>query len=183
MQYEVENKYAIEDPALVVEQLADFKVRWSEPAHQADWYFAHPVRDFAVTDEALRIRSIGAENFITYKGPKIDTATKTRREIELPLASGVDRPAAYGALLESLGFRPVATVRKRRRIGRCIWNETPIEIAVDEVPDVGNFIELEILADQQTLARAQATLVELARRLGLEQPVRRSYLEMLMSKL
>lgn len=180
MQYEVENKYSIDDPMLILSDLQALQVNWQPVIAQVDMYFAHPVRDFAVTDEALRIRSIGSENFITYKGPKIDTATKTRREIEIPLAGGVDRVAAYSELLHSLGFRAVAQVRKRRRVGRCVWRETSVEFALDTVEKLGNFIEIEILADAHTLDLAQARLTELARAMKLEMPERRSYLEMLL---
>ena len=76
------------------------------PVVQVDQYFAHPARDFAQTDEALRLRRVGKQNFITYKGSKIDATTKTRREIELPLAPGEEarRPmgrAARGARVQA----------------------------------------------------------------------------------
>ena len=82
---------------------------------EIDVYFAHPARDFAQTDEALRLRRKGDANCITYKGPKIDATTKTRREIELPLAPGPESLASWTALLEAVGFRPAGEVRKSRR--------------------------------------------------------------------
>src|SRR6266496_1172527 len=108
----------------------------SEGSDQLDHYFNHPSRDFAQTDEALRLRHVGwvksahshhpsvendksaethlSQNFITYKGPKLDATTKTRREIELPLPPGSDTLAHFTELLTALGFRPVAQVRKTR---------------------------------------------------------------------
>ena len=77
---------------------------------QVDSYFAHPARDFAVTDEALRIRQANGDCYITYKGPKIDATTKTRREIELPLPSGPRTCEQFTELLESLGFRRLVDV-------------------------------------------------------------------------
>ena len=56
--------------------------RFHDPAEQVDRYFAHPCRDFARTDEALRLRRDGDDVAITWKGPRIDAATKTRRESE-----------------------------------------------------------------------------------------------------
>ena len=47
----------------------------------ADHYFNGHDRDFHQTDEAFRIRRMGEKNFLTYKGPKRDTDTKTRIEI------------------------------------------------------------------------------------------------------
>ena len=121
MQYEVENKFPVTDLSRLTEQLEALGAQFDEVIDQVDMYFAHPVRDFAVTDEALRIRRIGDTNLITYKGPKIDQATKTRRELELPLAAGAERVEQYAELLVALGFRTVAEVRKRRRTGQLDW--------------------------------------------------------------
>src|SRR5437868_4629393 len=75
-----------------------------------------PDRDFARTDEALRVRTIGAANFVTYKGPKRDLQTKTRTELEVPLTDGPAAADAFKQLLRHLGYRDVAQVRKRRRV-------------------------------------------------------------------
>ncbi len=90
----------------------------SRPIEQIDRYFNHPARDFGVTDEALRLRSVNGQNWITYKGPKLDQTTKTRRELELPLADGEEWPHEYGELLAALGFRAVREVHKTRRPGQ-----------------------------------------------------------------
>src|SRR5215472_15845297 len=113
---EVEVKYAGADFASLGRQLRHWGARGKKSRTEADHYFNAPDRDFATTDEALRLRRIGQRNFVTYKGPKIDAATKTRTEIEVPLASG-DGPAdGFTRLLVSLGYRPVAVVRKARRL-------------------------------------------------------------------
>src|SRR5689334_20107638 len=93
MQLEVEQKYPVDDHARLREQLVALGCEFHAPLEQADLYFAHPARNFAQTDEALRLRRSGDEVCITYKGPKLDPTTKTRREIELPIAGkhGYDR--------------------------------------------------------------------------------------------
>src|SRR5207248_1410561 len=102
----------VSDVQTIRSALAELGVRWHEPIHQVDHYFNHPARDFGRTDEALRLRRVGEQNFITYKGPKIDAATKTRRELELPLPSGSDVGGRFSELLLTLGFVPVGTVSK-----------------------------------------------------------------------
>jgi len=79
MKYEVEKKFPVADLAEIVPKLDQLRATFSDPVLQIDRYFAHPVRDFSSTDEALRIRSVADENRITYKGPKIDATTKTRK--------------------------------------------------------------------------------------------------------
>ena len=181
MQYEVENKFAAVQLARVVEQLEDLGAEFRDVIEQVDLYFAHPVRNFAETDEALRIRRIGETNLVTYKGPKIDKATKTRREIELPLAPGAERVESYGELLVALGFRQVAEVSKRRRGGRVQWKQWPVELALDAVAELGQYVELEIVVEEDQLPAAQSALLELAAHLSLPQPERRSYLEMVLA--
>ncbi len=181
MQYEVENKFPIAAVSEWEERLAALGARFENVVEQTDVYFAHPVRDFSVTDEALRIRRIGETNLITYKGPKIDRETKTRRELELPLAAGGQQVPRYVELLVALGFREVAEVRKRRRSGQLEWGPWLVQLAFDEVDRLGHFIELEIVARQDQLEAVQASLLELARQLQLPAPERRSYLEMVLA--
>ena len=110
MQWEVEQKFQLADESQE-RTLQELGVRFAAPVSQADCYFNHPARDFAQTDEAFRLRQVGDENFVTYKGPKVDLETKTRRELELPLASGPESAAEFEAMFVALGFRPVATVK------------------------------------------------------------------------
>ncbi|MCA9267080.1 MAG: class IV adenylate cyclase [Planctomycetales bacterium] len=180
-EFEVEQKFALVDSAEMQQRLAERGAAFGQPQSQADRYFAHPGRDFASTDEALRIRSTGEANCITYKGPKLDAATKTRREIELPLAPGAAAAEEFGQLLTALGFTPVAVVRKIRRTARFLFGGRQFEAALDEVENVGRFIELETAADAADLDAARAALLQLAQELGLASPERRSYLELLLA--
>jgi adenylate cyclase class 2 len=182
MAFEVEQKFPVDDVAALQQRLLDCGVHWDESVAQADRYFAHPCRDFARTDEALRIRQIGSCNCITFKGPKIDASTKTRREIELPLPDGPSAADAWQELLLALGFTPVASVRKVRRPGVLSWQDAAVHVALDDVPEVGQYVELELLADAGTLDAARERILSLARHLGLSDAERRSYLELLLER-
>lgn len=182
MQYEVEQKFPVADLAAVNAQLHALGARFSAPLDQIDRYFAHPVRDFAATDEALRIRRVANENCITYKGPKLDSTTKTRREIELPLSGGEEHLARYTELLTALGFSVVAEVHKHRTPAELHWQGRNVEAALDEVAGVGTFVELEILADEANLDASRSALASLAAKLGLSNSERRSYLELLLER-
>jgi len=122
-------------------------------------------------------------NFITYKGPKLDATTKTRHEIELPLASGPLSAGQWDELLAALSFRRVAEVTKVRQIFLVQRGGHTVELAVDQVQDVGDFVELEIVvAEEAQVAPAQQRLATLASELQLAIAQRRSYLEMLLAK-
>lgn len=189
--YEVEMKFSVADPAALEQRLGSLGATWCEPVDQADRYFNHPCRDFARTDEALRLRHDGDGVAITWKGPRIDAATKTRREIELPLfgvlSGSGDGPhhaastiARWTELLEALGFRPVATVAKRRRPAAVRWQGMEVVVALDSVAGLGEFLELELQATEADVPRARACLESLARELGCGPTERRSYLELLL---
>ncbi|HEX4129328.1 MAG TPA: class IV adenylate cyclase [Pirellulales bacterium] len=182
MSYEVEIKFPVSEfPSL--EQLFDGKPpQIGAPQLQVDTYYAHPARDFARTDEALRIRHIGDENRLTYKGPKVDAATKTRREIELSLPAGEHGANQMAELLEALGFRAAATVSKHRRRATFDWQGHRVEAAFDEVEGLGRFVELETSADDdRSLDAARRCLMSLAEASALAHSERRSYLELLLA--
>jgi adenylate cyclase class 2 len=179
---EVEQKFPVEDLAVIESTLRSLGATASEPKRETDLYYAHPARDFAVTDEALRIRRSGDANWITYKGPKIDATTKTRREIDLPLPGGPEGYASWASLVEALGFRPVAEVSKERRKALVAWEGRRVEVSLDRVHDVGTFVELELVTDADDVASAKSCIASLAQRLGLSGSERRSYLELLLER-
>src|SRR5437868_12704695 len=173
-------KFPVADFAALERRLASWGV---PPAvlDESDHYFNAPDRDFARTDEALRVRRIGPANFVTYKGPKRDLQTKTRTEVEVPLAEGDRAAEQFMHLLQHLGYRPVAVVRKRRRIYRLTREGYAVEVCLDDVEGVGRFAEVEIQAPEEQLPAARDVLLRTAAELGLSGSERRSYLEMLLA--
>lgn len=182
MQFEVEQKHAVEDVAALVARLAERGVVLSPPVVQVDQFFAHPARDFAATDEALRIRTMGGESFVTYKGPRLDATSKTRREIELPLGARDGEGRQFAELLTALGFEPVATVRKQRRAFTIRHAARDVSGAVDNVDGVGRYVELELLSDAAGVEAAKLVIAAVAGELRLGPPERRSYLELLVGR-
>jgi adenylate cyclase class 2 len=179
MKIEVEQKHRVNDPAGLLQRLTERGATLGPSIEQADTYFAHPCRDFARTDEALRIRSVGDESFVTYKGPKLDATTKSRRELELPLAADQNE---FAELLMALGFRPVMTVRKSRRPFEIEREGKTVRGAWDEIEKLGTFVELELSADEKSLQEAKAVIADFAGELQLGPSERRSYLELLLAE-
>lgn len=182
MTYEVELKFPLLSTASVLARLDELNAQPHEPVTQYDRYFSHPQRDFAQTDEALRIRTVDERSAVTYKGPLADKRTKTRREIEVPLQDGPDHARRFGDLLRALGFREFATVRKRRIVYHLDWEAWPLELALDEVDQLGTFLEIEILAEDEQRDAACDSILRLAERLGLENSERKSYLCLLLEQ-
>jgi adenylate cyclase class 2 len=165
----------------VLRVLAAQGITVGEPVEQIDCYYRHPQRDFAETDEAFRLRTVGEQNFMTYKGPKIDQQTKTRREEEVRLADGPAARTTCDAIIRHLSFEPVATVTKLRRIATTERHDFTVEISLDDVAEVGQFVELEIGVDSDVaMNAAKQALADLAAELNLTEVERRSYLELLL---
>ncbi len=179
---EVEMKFPIADVAPLEEKLRAAGARRGEQRQEQDQYFNAPDRDFAKTDEALRIRRIGEKNIITYKGPKKDLQTKTRTELEVPLQAGPRTAEDAVAVLTHLGYRFVAVIRKQRTIWHLERAGYDVEICLDRVQGVGDFVELEIVAAESSLDAARQAVLNLAQDLGLTSTERRSYLEMWLAK-
>ena len=145
--------------------------------HQEDRYFNSPVRDFAQTDEALRIRETKSEEkhnlFITYKGPKIDAKSKTREEVEM----GIEDADKASKIFENLGFKEVRTVVKDREY----YKYENYEISLDNVHGLEPYMEIEIsLEDNSDYSKAQESIFELFEKLGITDGFERtSYLELL----
>jgi adenylate cyclase class 2 len=180
MHYEVELKFAAPDLAGFTQKLIALGHAISPPSDEVDLYFAHPSIDFAKTDQALRLRRRGETNLITYKGPKIDQATKTRQELELPLAVGEASFKSWKTLLEALAFKPVGEVRKVRRKAYIFWHDWKVEASLDEVHHAGTFVEFEVDCEEKDLDSARECILTLAESLGLTKSERRSYLSLVL---
>jgi adenylate cyclase class 2 len=180
--YEVEAKFALPDPPLLRGKLAELGAVPGPPLAQCDTYFAHPARDFARTDEAFRLRRVGEQNALTYKGPLVDRQTKTRQEIEVPVAPGTAAAAKIAEMLRALGFREVRTVEKTRQPFRLSRQGREFELALDTVAGLGEFLEIETKADEAEWEAARDALLALADELGLRESERRSYLQLLLDQ-
>ncbi|MHB9286148.1 class IV adenylate cyclase [Halobacteriales archaeon Cl-PHB] len=130
---------------------------------QVDTYYSAPHREFAETDEALRIRQETRQGTttteLTYKGPRVEAESKTREEIETAVADG----EATDGILTALGFDPAATVEKRRER----WQYGPYLVVLDSVDGLGEFVEVETDATE-SLESARDGVYDVFRELGLD---------------
>ncbi len=182
MSLEIELKFPVEDLKPILDFLKSQNSPPEKTIQQKDTYFAHPARDFAQSDEALRIRSIGEQSFLTYKGPVLDKNIKTRKEIELPVGCSMKDGEELASMLEFLDFQKVRSVQKTRTIYHLRWKDFPVEICLDQVVGLGQFLEIETISNDLQRELAQNVLLHLAKHLNLTNQEKRSYLVMLLEK-
>jgi len=187
--YEVELKVRADHDS-VRHRLSAIDAEPVETVRQEDTYFDAPDRDFAQTDEALRVRHQSADGedkptvAITYKGPLVDEESKTREEVETRVADG----DAIRAILTGLGYEPAATVSKERTR----YGVDGCTVTLDQVHGLGEFVEVEVeterdleagdCAAEEALDTLRGEAEAVLGRLGLDPAdgIRTSYLGLLL---
>ncbi|WP_302080852.1 class IV adenylate cyclase [Salinibaculum rarum] len=146
---------------------------------QADVYYDAPDRNFAETDEALRVRTErsdeGTETRLTYKGPLVDESSKTREEAKTPVADSEE----LEAILAGLGYEPAAEVHKERTRFRI----REYTVTLDSVDGLGEFVEVETEVEADIDA-ARDGARDVMETLGLDpdEQIRTSYLGLLLEE-
>jgi len=163
-----------------LKKLLDERYKVADVRLQEDIYFSHPCRDMRQTDEALRIRVERRKKeevaSLTYKGPRVDEKSKTREEIEV----GITDPRGLKMILERLGFRVIAHIRKRRTI----YSTEGFKLSFDEVDGLGCFVEVEEkVKSLKGYQERRDKLLNFMKDLGISRLERRSYLELMLDKL
>ncbi|HUT82025.1 MAG TPA: class IV adenylate cyclase [Candidatus Bathyarchaeia archaeon] len=177
MTTEVEVKLAINDPEELEYSLVEKGAQLEEIVIQRDHYYVHPTRDFGKTDEALRIREEGEKFYLTYKGPKIDSKSKTREEIETEISDYIQ----MNKILEKMGFQKAIIIIKERKI----YKFEGVKFCLDQIDALGSFLEVEkVIDDKEEYIEVQKNLFEKIRLFGLnpEENIRDSYMELVLSK-
>jgi adenylate cyclase, class 2 len=153
MNAEIEAKLKVDSLETVERRLAQCGASFTRETIQTDRYYDTPDREMTRSDKALRLRSDKTDDrerfVLTFKGPKEQDDYKKRVEVEFEVSDA----GAAEAFLELLGYRKALAFNKRRRL----WELGGCEVALDELPLVGVFVEIEG-SDSETIARVQSML-------------------------
>ncbi|HIH97051.1 MAG TPA: class IV adenylate cyclase [Thermoplasmata archaeon] len=171
---EVEAKAPVKNPISIKNSLIKIGSSFVESRKERDEYFQHPCRDFTITDEALRIRRVGKQVLMTYKGPKLDQKTKTREEITLSISK---QYSLAKSLIQRLGFKKAIEVVKQREVYRL----GKLEICLDDVQGLGTYLEIEVRVAKD-FENAKKKILLLLDKLKLKETTRQSYVELLNEK-
>jgi adenylate cyclase class 2 len=172
---EVELKVKVPSLEPIRKKLGEKGAECKGRIHEHDIYYNAPHRDFGVTDEAVRVRYTNNHAVVTYKGAKIKKfGLKAREELNTAVESG----EVFETMLDRLGFTKTTEVNKWRENFRY----SDAAISLDEVNELGTFIEIEIMADNEN-SNAEARIERIAKEIGVSgEPILASYLELLLSK-
>lgn len=182
MGFEIEIKVRVQALEPIEQNLLANKAELIADQDEHDIYFNAPHKDFAVTDEALRLRYVENQKCgkvmppcITYKGAKVGVeGFKAREEIIVDLSSGEE----FATILERLNFRKTADVNKHRKIYRV----PGAIVTLDRIDGVGVFSEIEAdagLSEEESIA----TIDRIAKLAGITgERLTKSYLEIVLEE-
>lgn len=104
-------------------------------ARQVDKYYVAPGLNFMESDELLRIREENSELTLTYKGPRKGSFQRPRIDFAINMK--------FAEVLIYLGYSNVITTEKTRYKFK-IEADCELDIAVDDVKNLGVFIEVRV---------------------------------------
>jgi len=155
MHIEIEAKIKVDSLKEIAEKLDSLGAEFRQEQLQRDTYFDDASAALKKGDRCLRLRRFLAGKserfFLTYKGAKEKNQFKKRQEIEIEIKDG----NSVEELLLLLGYNKAIVFEKKRRI----WQFGGCEVALDELPLLGTFVEIEG-PDEQKIA-------DVRRKLGL----------------
>jgi len=155
MYVEIELKLKVDSLPEVEQKLAEAGAEFLAEQLQTDYLFDDANAALITNDRCLRLRRqsvAGSERFfLTYKGAKEKSNFKKRQEIETEIIEA----ESTKKLLSALGYEKVMVVEKKRRL----WKLGGCSVALDQLPLLGAFVEIEGPDDE--------TITDVQQRLGL----------------
>jgi adenylate cyclase, class 2 len=140
MSTEIEAKIKVEDLSGVRKKLVAIGALRKRKDLETNSFFDTPAKTLQLADRGLRIRVAVDESgvsrcIITMKGPALPGEFKNREETEF----SADDPPAVRKLFENLGYHLTLSFEKRRES----WKLGGCEVELDELPYLGNYVEIE----------------------------------------
>lgn len=155
---EIEIKATFEDKEEVIKSLKSIGAEQEKTKHQVDEYYNHPVRDTRDTNEYIRLRYKFGENngIFAYH---VNISDGVNKEFEVP----VEDITTFKKILEGLSFPLLGVINKKRETFRF----EDFVITLDDVKDIGNFIEIELEGEESEIDSKKARCIELLEKLNI----------------
>lgn len=153
MYTEIEAKLKVESLEEIKHKLTELGAEFLQEQLQTDYHFDDANMTLQRTDRCLRLRQqlVGKNErfYLTYKGAKEKSSFKKRQEIEIEISDS----DSVQKLFSALGYQKVLVIEKKR----LTWRLNDCEVALDQLPLIGNFVEIEG-PDEGRIADVQSSL-------------------------
>lgn len=142
-------KEEAEETSRIAEELCGLGFCKAARFRQRDSYFDNAAGEIRKGGKALRLREIedlirgGMTAELNFKGPRMDRVSMTRQELE----TEIGQAETGRRILAALGYSPVPPEVIKERTE---YRRENITACLDRVKGLGDFLELEILAEEET---------------------------------
>ncbi|MEK6858358.1 MAG: class IV adenylate cyclase [Nanoarchaeota archaeon] len=155
---EIEIKATFEDKQKVKAELKKLGAKEEKQKHQIDEYYNHPQRDTRKTKEYIRLRYKPNENTGVF-AYHVNIADGVTKEYE----TAVDNLEVFKQILNGLNFPLLGVIDKKRET----FKLGEFSITLDEVKDIGNFIEIETDGEESQIAEKKEALAQMLEKMGI----------------
>ena len=156
MNIETEAKIRVDGFDEIRRRLRQNEAVFLRDVEETDIYFDDSDKRLLARQSGLRLRrengKDGPRALLTFKGPRQESAYKSRRELQTYLSNYEQ----MRLILDALGYVPLIEVEKHRQL----WQLNRCQVCLDDVPPLGRFVEVEGPGD--------AEIGEVLRLLGLD---------------
>lgn len=157
---EIEIKATFENKQKLVNKLNKLGAEREKNKHQMDEYYNHPSIDTRKTNEYIRLRYNSGKNNGIF-AHHINIADGVNKEFEVP----VEDVKTFKKILENLEFPILGIIDKKRET----FKLGEFTITIDEVKDIGNFVEIETEGEQTDVKEKKSSCVNMLSKLGLSE--------------
>jgi adenylate cyclase class 2 len=170
MAKEIEAKLKVPDLAPIRSRLKEAGALRKKAELETNTFFDTKDQFLLKSDSGLRIRiardESGKQTYkVTMKGRRESGRFKRREETEFI----ADEPDAVKAIFERMGYSVALSFQKRRET----WELQSCEVALDDLPHLGTFVEIE--------GKSDSAIANVQKLLGLEgaEPIQTAYADMI----
>jgi adenylate cyclase class 2 len=158
MNIELEMKFSIDDPKVFEAKVLSLGFEFIKEKNQSDYYYSPAHKSFVGTKKYyLRVRQ-QSDGSAVFAFHDVINDLKTE-ELEVDISDFV----IFSEILKKLDCRLDCLVEKNRKI----YRNDNFEITIDQVNDLGSFIELEYAGSEVGDSLVQQYFNELITKLGL----------------
>ncbi len=166
MNIEVEIKVKIENADKIKEKLLK-KGKLVKSIRQVDEYYVPSHRDFFAEKpfpvEWLRIRTNPDKTIFEYD-KSVNKDEKGEQEYAVEYETEVSHPEELRKILQFLDFKKRVVVDKDREV----WDCGKVEVCIDNVRDLGLFVEVEAKGDFKSPVEAKSACMSFLEDLGVD---------------
>ncbi len=108
---EVEIKSRVNNPVVLIQEILKRGAVFKDEKYQHDILLDPPHKDFAKSDQVLRIRNVNGTWKLDYKSARFDKETQSRRELSLKIEDGKQLRDVFMLM----DFKVVGEIEKKRK--------------------------------------------------------------------